>query len=30
VTNLLSANLFRLRKSILFWVTLLLCAAAGA
>ena len=30
MTNLLSANLFRLRKSILFWVTLLLCAAAGA
>ncbi len=30
MTNLLSANLFRLRKSRLFWVTLLLCAAAGA
>ena len=30
MTNLLSANLFRLRKSILFRVTLLLCAAAGA
>jgi len=29
MTNLLSANLFRLRKSILFWVTLLLCAAAA-
>ena len=28
--NLLSANLFHLRKSLLFWVTLGLCAAAGA
>ena len=30
MTNLLSANLFRLRKSLLFWVTLVLSAAAGA
>ena len=30
MTNLLSANLFRLRKSRLFWVCLLLSAAAGA
>lgn len=28
--NLLSANLFRLRKNLLFWVCLLLSAAAGA
>ena len=30
MTNLLSANLFRLRRSRLFWLSLLLCAAAGA
>ena len=30
MTNLLSANLFRLRKSRLFWLCLLLYAAAGA
>lgn len=30
MTNLLSANLFRLRKSLLFWVALGLCAALGA
>ncbi|MCI8437609.1 hypothetical protein D1646_19020 [Pseudoflavonifractor sp. 60] len=30
MTNLLSAALFRLKKSRLFWCALLLCAAAGA
>ena len=30
MTNLLSANLFRLRRSRLFWLSLLLTAAAGA
>lgn len=30
MTNLLSANLFRLKKSRLFWVSLALTAAAGA
>lgn len=30
MTNLLSASLFRLRRSRLFWLSLLLCAALGA